>query len=84
VCIDSIYYEGTTTESKRYRFALREKFVVGGDLVDGKSKITTDGRLLLPYIFAKQTPGNESIWKLSTGDVDITADEGTFIDRQCN
>ena len=83
VCIDSIYYEGTVG-SNPYRFALREKFVVGDDLKDGESHITSDGKLLLPYIFAKHAPGNESIWKLSTGDVDITDDVCTFIDYQCD
>lgn len=82
VCIDSIYYEGTVG-SNPYRFALREKFVVGDDLKDGESHITSDGKLLLPYIFAKHAPGNESVWKLSTGDVDITDDVCTFIDYQC-
>ena len=44
VCIDSIYYEGTVG-SNPYRFALREKFVVGGELVNGTSRITSDGEL---------------------------------------
>ena len=38
----------------------------------------------MPYIFAKQAPGNESVWKLSTGYIDITADVCTFINRQCD
>lgn len=39
VCIDSIYYEGTTQTGSTYRYALREKFIVGGNLDDGEPKL---------------------------------------------
>ena len=41
VCIDSIYYEGNdgSINANTYRFALREKFIVGGNLDDGEPKL---------------------------------------------
>ena len=79
VCIDSIYYEGTKP-SGTYRFALREKFVVGGDLEDGDPKlpVVQPGELHIPYLFTKK--GVESVWKISSSTYNIADRVEEYID----
>jgi hypothetical protein len=84
VCIDSIYYEGTVG-SNPYRFALREKFVVGSNLdvpvIDLKPNIpvSTEQNIYVPYIFSEKTNNAPSVWKLSAGAYDIAPDVSRYI-----
>ena len=79
VCIDSIYYEGSKPNGT-YRFALREKFMVGGNLDDGSPKIPIVQRneLHIPYLFAEK--GMESVWKISSSTYNIAPRIEQYID----
>ena len=84
VCIDSIYYEGTVG-SNPYRFALREKFIVGSNLdnpiIDLKPDIpgSTEQNIYVPYIFSEKNNNATSVWKLSAGAYDIAPDVSRYI-----
>ena len=84
VCIDSIYYEGSV-DNATYRYALREKFIVGANLdnpiIDRKPDIlpSNNESIYVPYIFSEPNNNPTSVWKLSAGAYDIAPDVSLYI-----
>ena len=84
VCIDSIYYEGTDPDGATYRYALREKFVVGGEkLTDGEPPIpeVTEDKLIIPYVYAEK--GLSNVWKIQSDMLNIANNVSTYVDIVC-
>ena len=82
VCIDSIYYEGTDPSGNTYRYALREKFVVGGEkLNDGDPSTVipevTENNLIIPYVYAQK--GLSNVWKIQSGNINIAKNVSTYV-----
>ena len=84
VCIDSIYYEGTASDGATYRYALRDKFIVGGEsLNDGEPTLpdVTEDNLTIPYVYAQK--GLSNVWKIQSGNVNIAENVSTYVDLVC-
>ena len=86
VNIESLYFEGTIspTSPDTYRFALRDKLVVGGKLETLSATANGSTNLFVPYIYASKAFNSSSgVWQIDSDRYDMAPATKEFIDAVC-
>lgn len=86
VNIESLYFEGTIspTSPDTYRFALRDKLVVGGKLETIEPTANGSTNLYIPYIFASKAFNSSSgVWQIDSNKYDMGPATKEFIEAVC-
>jgi hypothetical protein len=86
VNIESLYFEGTisSTSPDTYRFALRDKLIVGGTLETLEATADGSTHLYIPYIYAsKAFNSNSGVWQIDSRKYDMGDATRDFIDAVC-
>ena len=86
VNIESLYFEGTIspTSPDTYRFALRDKLVVGGRLETIEPTANGSTNLYIPYVTASKAFNSSSgVWQIDSDKYDMGPATRDFIDAVC-
>ena len=86
VNIESLYFEGTIspTSPDTYRFALRDKLVVGGSLETIEPTANGSTNLYIPYVTASKAFNSSSgVWQIDSDKYDMGPATRDFIDAVC-
>ena len=84
--IESVYFEGTIspTAPDTYRFALRDKLIVGGRLETIEPTVNGSTNLYIPYMTAtKAFNSSTGVWQIDSNKYDMGPLMNDFIDAAC-